>query len=424
MAPKAWKKMKARGGKAADLGQRFGFFSAEQEQKLRNFRASGEVWWIHAVSVGESGIAMKLIRELRKRRPDLGFFVTTTTPTGLRQFEDFAKKCEGRVIPMYSALDGWFAVRRFLKHVQPAQLILVEAEVWPNLVLACHGRGIPVSLVNARLSPRSERRFRKVRFLVEPIYELLDHVGVQEAEDPQRFASALGIRPQCIVHTGSIKFDTAGEKEPVEQVAAFRALLSGMAVTADRPILLAASTHPGEELALAKMYQRLRKDVPAVYYVVVPRHAERGGEIAKELEGIGLQVRLRSTLGGEAAVSSGDVLVVNSTGELRAWQYLASVVVIGKSFLGMGGQNPAEAIVAGKPVIFGPHMENFSALRDLLLQHQGALEVADVDAAEAEIRALMQSTGKGRQLAQAGRKALLPHAGATARTADVLLGRK
>ncbi|RBP46336.1 3-deoxy-D-manno-octulosonic-acid transferase [Roseimicrobium gellanilyticum] len=426
MAPKAWKKMKARGGKSADLWQRFGYFSAEQEQRLHDFRASGEVWWIHAVSVGESGIAMKLIRELRKRRPDLGFFVTTTTPTGLRQFEDFAVKCDGRVIPMYSALDGWFTVRRFLNLVQPAQLVLVEAEVWPNLVLACHVRGIPVSLVNARLSPRSERRFRKMRFMVETIYELLDHVGVQEAEDPQRFASALGIRPECIVHTGSIKFDTAGEKEPVEQVAAFRALLSGMGIVAERPILLAASTHPGEELALAKMYQRLRKEVPGVYYVVVPRHAERGGEITKELEGVGLQARLRSTLGGDATVSSGggDLLVVDSTGELRAWQYLASVVVIGKSFLGIGGQNPAEAIVAAKPVVFGPHMENFSALKDLLLQHQGALEVADIDASESVIRSLLKSPAKGQQLAQAGRKALLPHAGATERTASLLLGEK
>lgn len=423
MAPKAWKKMKARGGKASDLSQRFGHFDIDDENRLRALRSSGEVWWIHAVSVGEVGIAVKLIRELRKRRPDLGFVVTTTTPTGLRQFEDFAAKCEGRVIPMYSALDGWFVVRRFLNLIQPSQLVLVEAEVWPNLVLACHLRGIPVSLVNARLSPRSERRFRRVRFLVEPIYELLDHVGVQEAEDPQRFASALGIRPECIIHTGSIKFDTAGEKEPVEQVAAFRALLSRIGIMAERPILLAASTHPGEELALAKMYQRLRKDVTGVYHVVVPRHAERGEEIAKELEGVGLQVRLRSTLGGEAVTSAGDVLVVNSTGELRAWQYLASVVVIGKSFLGTGGQNPAEAIVAGKPVVFGPHMENFSALKDLLLQHGGALEVADVDAAEVAIRSLMLSPQKGQQLALAGRKALEPHTGATVRTVDLLFGK-
>ncbi|HSI62104.1 MAG TPA: glycosyltransferase N-terminal domain-containing protein, partial [Candidatus Saccharimonadia bacterium] len=297
MAPKAWKKMKARGGKAADLGQRFGFFDADAENRLRDFRAKGEVWWVHAVSVGEVGIAVKLIRELRKRRPDLGFVVTTTTPTGLRQLEAFAQKSDGRVMPMYSALDGWFVVRRFLNLIQPTQLVLVEAEVWPNLVLACHTRGIPVSLVNARLSPRSERRFRKFRFLVEPVYELLTHVGVQETGDPKRFASALGIRPECIVHTGSIKFDTAGDKEPAEQVAAFRTLLSQLGVSPERPVLLAASTHPGEELALGKVYQGLRQSMPGVYYIVVPRHAERGPEIAKELGGLGLQVRLRSTLG-------------------------------------------------------------------------------------------------------------------------------
>jgi 3-deoxy-D-manno-octulosonic-acid transferase len=426
MAPKAWRKMKARGGKAADLDQRFGFFNAGQEDLLRNLRAKGDVWWIHAVSVGEAGIAMKLIRELRKRRPDLGFVVTTTTPTGLAQLDGFAAKCEGKVMPMYSALDGWFVVRRFLNLIKPTQLVLVEAEVWPNLVQACYMRGIPVSLVNARLSPRSERRFRKFRYMVEPVYKLLSHVGVQEAEDPQRFASALGIRPECIVHTGSIKFDTAGDKEPVEQVSAFRALLSQIGVSADRPVLLAASTHPGEELELGKVYQGLRKSVPGVYYIVVPRHAERGPEIAKELSGLGLNVRLRSALavaeGDSAQASSTDVLVVDSTGELRAWQYLASVVVIGKSFLGIGGQNPAEAIVAGKPVVFGQHMENFSALKGLLLQHEGALEVADFSVAEAELRSLMQSPEKAQRLALEGRKALLPHVGATARTASLLLG--
>ena len=427
MAPKAWKKMKARGGKAADVGQRFGFFDADAENRLRDFRAKGEMWWIHAVSVGEAGIAMKLIRELRKRRPELGFVVTTTTPTGLGQLKAFAEKCDGCVVPMYSALDGWFVVRRFLDLIQPTQLVLVEAEVWPNLVLACHTRGIPVSLVNARLSPRSERRFRKFRFLVEPVYELLSHVGVQEAGDPERFATALGIRPDCIVHTGSIKFDTAGDKEPAEQVAAFRALLSSVGVSPERPVLLAASTHPGEELALGKMYKSLRTSVPWVYYIVVPRHAERGPEIAMELGGLGLQVGLRSTLAAtddhSRQESSSEVLVVDSTGELRAWQYLATVVVIGKSFLGIGGQNPAEAIVAGKPVVFGPHMENFSALKDLLLEHNGALEVADFGVAEAEIRTLMQSPEKAQRLALAGRKALLPHVGATARTGNLLLGK-
>ncbi|MEZ0273425.1 MAG: 3-deoxy-D-manno-octulosonic acid transferase, partial [Roseimicrobium sp.] len=246
-------------------------------------------------------------------------------------------------------------------------------------------------------------------------------------EDPQRFASALGIRPECIVHTGSIKFDTAGDKEPTEQVAAFRALLSQLGVSPDRPVLLAASTHPGEELALGKVYQTLRQSIPGVYYIVVPRHAERGPEIAKELGVLSLQVRLRSTLNSFTEDSqqpiNSDVLVVDSTGELRAWQYLATVVVIGKSFLGIGGQNPAEAIVAGKPVVFGPHMENFSALKDLLLEHEGALEVADFSVAEAEIRSLMQSPEKAQRLARAGRKALLPHVGATARTGDLLLGK-
>ena len=416
--------MKARGGKPADLWQRFGYFSEAELGRLRDLRTQGGVMWIHAVSVGEVGIAIKLIRELHTRQPELGIVVTTTTPTGLGQVADFASKHEGRVLPLYSSLDGWFTVRRFLRAIQPAQLVLVEAEVWPNLVQACHRRGIPVSLVNARLSPRSERRFRKFRSLVEPIYSLLSTVGVQERGDVERFSGALGIRPESVAYTGSIKFDTVGEREPTAQVAAFRALLSGIGITEERPILLAASTHAGEEMALAEVCMRLREEVRGLYLILVPRHAERAGEIEQELQDQGLTVLRRSRLteGTSTEVqNAGDVLIVDSTGELRAWQYLATVVVIGKSFLATGGQNPAEAVMAGRPVVTGPHMENFDALMQLLLHHQGAVQVADMAALEPALLALLTDSEKSHALAEAGRKALTPHAGATARTADFLL---
>ncbi len=424
MAPKAWRKMKARGGRAADLWQRFGFFDDGAKARLQALRdGSSQVWWIHAVSVGEVGIAVKLMRELRARDARLGLVVTTTTPTGLGQLRNFAEKCGGQVLPLYSALDGWTTVRRFLNAIRPAQLVLVEAEVWPNLVHACHGRGIPVSLVNARLSPRSERRFRKFRFLVRPIYALLSHVGVQEPGDPERFASALGLRPETIRHTGSVKFDTAGEKEPVGQVQAFRTLLADAGLDPQRPVLMAISTHPGEERALGEVYQKLRAAVPGLYYVVVPRHAERGAEVMRDLHSLGLQVRLRSTLGATdvPAAGPGDALVVDSTGELRAWQHLAAVVVIGKSFLGVGGQNPAEAVVAGRPVVFGPHMENFSALRNLLVEHGGAVEVPDVTGVEAAVADLLRNPERASHLTLAAHQALKPHHGATARTVDMLL---
>lgn len=422
MAPKAWKKMKARGGKASDLWQRFGFFSPETLQQLRMLReGSSQLFWIHAVSVGEVGIAVKLVRELRKRNADLAVVITTTTPTGHAQVQKFAQQSGGRVFTLYSALDGWFTVRRFLKAIRPTRLVLVEAEVWPNLVHACHRRGIPVSLVNARLSPRSERRFRRFRFLVEPIYSLLSQAGVQEAEDPARFSSALGIQPSRLVTTGSIKFDLKGEKEPVEQVAAFRALLASAGHPPEHPVLLGASTHPGEEKALGEVCQRLRGTFPTLYLIVVPRHAERGGEVLRELQALGLEPRLRSSLANEPHQGAGNALVVDSTGELRAWQYLATVVVVGKSFLGIGGQNPAEAVVAGRPVVFGPHMENFTALKDLLLTHEGAAKVGDFAALENLLPELLRASESRDRMALAGLKALQPHEGATARTADMLL---
>jgi 3-deoxy-D-manno-octulosonic-acid transferase len=430
MAPAAWRKMKARGGSASDLWQRLGFFDPQMRQRLDTLLERGPVWWMHAVSVGEVGVAARLIEELLQRKPTLQLVLSTTTPTGMALAQKLAVKYEGRLLAIYNPLDGWFTVRRCLRHIHPERLVLVEAEVWPNLVQAARWRGIPVSLVNARLSPRSEERYQRVLWLVRPIFSMLAQVFVQFPEDIARW-ERLGISRSRIACFGGIKYDEGAQGDLTDQIASLAKILEQMGWKKSDPVLLAASTHDGEEVEIAKICAEMRASLPELRLILVPRHAERSDTVMQQLSEIGPAPVLRSLLGWKtespdestAALSTASCLLVNSTGELRAWQHLATVVVIGKSFLTKGGQNPAEAVSAGKPVIFGPHMENFEALVSQLLAAKGAVQVKDFAELRQRCPVLLTDTTAAEQMAQAGRSALGEHEGATKRTADVLLGK-
>ena len=370
---------------------------------------------------GRRAIAAKLIPALLAHAPQLGVLLTVTTPTAHAMAENFAKKHAGRVVVLYSPVDAPLLGAWPLLLARPGQLILVEAELWPNLAALCRLCRVRMSLVNARLSGKSERRFQRFGFLIRPIFALLDEVGVQETEDRARFAG-LGVAEGKIHLTGSIKFDPQGAAADEAQVAALRGVLERRGIRADQPALLLASTHPGEERLLAGVWLRLREKKPGLALIVVPRHVERAEEIIQELRPLGIRVLRRSEAGAAAVEDAAPaLLLVDTTGELRAWQCLAAVVVVGKSFLAHGGQNPAEAVMAGKPVLFGPHMENFEPLVALLLRHQGAVQVADAAALEAELASLLGSPARCAALGAAGAAALQAHAGATEKTARLIL---
>ncbi len=414
MLPGAIRKMRQRGGHWRDLVQRLGFFSAEQKRALAALPAGRNRLWIHAVSVGEVGIATKLIALIRRERSQMGIVLTTTTPTGYALAAEFAARQLGHVVVLYSPLDLPTVGARFLEELAPSQLVLVEAEVWPNLVASAVRLGIPVSLINARLSPRSERRYRQLRFIIRPVFSMLHQVLVQEPEDVQRW-TGLGLTADRVHHTGSIKFDPQGAAPDPVQVQALRGILEQVGITSHQPILLLASTHPGEEVLLAEMTKRLRQKHPTLALLIVPRHVERTASLLEELRDLGLHPQRRSQV-----QSSSLDLLIDTTGELRAWQALATVVVVGKSFLATGGQNPAEAVMARKPVLFGPHMENFQALIDLLLARDGAIQVADVATLEQRLDALLKDEGLRQKLGGNGHAALAMHEGATAKTMALL----
>jgi 3-deoxy-D-manno-octulosonic-acid transferase len=412
MLPWLVRRMVRRGKYRHKFGQRFAIYSRRVRRRLQG----GGRTWVHAVSVGEVLIAMKLIRRLRERDPRRRFVLSTTTSTGFVLANE--QRCEW-LEPIYNPLDFFWFTRRALGLIRPDKIILVEAEVWPNLVCQARVRGIPIALVNARLSPRSESRFRTFRAVTSPIFNQLDVICVQEPEDVARWQS-LGVSAKRIAHTGSIKFDDAlsSSREPRN----FQAILSAIGVPTTAPVLLGASTHKGEEAALGRVYIALKTEFPDLLFISVPRHAERAKEVRDDLEALGLHVVNRTEIQNpKSKIQNPNVLLVDSTGELRDWYACATIVFVGKSLLSTGGQNPAEPIVAGRPVLFGPHMQNFAVLVHGLLRAEGAVEIPDEASLPGAISPLLRDADARAALVRQGQSVIASHRGATDRTCDILL---
>ena len=402
-------RMFKRGQYRDKFGQRFGVYSNEVRARF----VGGDWIWIHAVSVGEVLIALKLIRKMKALRPSLQVALSTTTTTG---FALASKSSAPWLEIIYNPIDFPPFVHAALNLIRPRLIILVEAEVWPNLAVAARRRAIPLALVNARLSPRSESRFRRFQFFTAPIFRLLDWICVQEPGDPARWKS-LGVEADQLHLTGSIKFDHSEDQPP--RTEEFRALLAGLGVTPEAPVLLAGSIFPGEEKILAQIVLELRPQFPDLFLVVVPRHIERTPALQAEMESLGLTCALR-TQTERPVLKKSDALIVNTTGELRDWYYVGTVIFIGKSLTATGGQNPVEAVVAGKPVLFGPHMENFKAVVDKWLEQQAAIQVPDAAALKVEVARLLADPELRAAMSRNACQAVAPHQGATGRTAELL----
>jgi len=418
MLPGFLARMLRRGNWRHQFGQRFGIYSAQDRERLK----SGGWTWIHSVSVGEILMGIGLARTLQAARPGLKILISTTTSTGYAVAREQIAKGGGGLELIYYPMDATPLVRRALDLIQPGQLVMVDKELWPNMVSECYRRAIPVSIVNARLSPKSERGFLKWRRWVSPFFEMVESVCVQEPGDAERWL-ALGVRRDALHCTGSLKFDFA-VSEPV-RASEFRALLGRIGVHEGRPILLAGSTFPGEESVMGRTVIALRKRMPELFLIVVPRHVERTPEVEADLRALGLHPVRRTAL---AELPPGsprpDVLIVDTTGELRDWYALATVCFIGKSLLATGGQNPAEPVLAGRPVVFGPHMENFDALVRQFLEVEGAVQVPDEAGLIPAIEALLVDPARCEALAARARSVLEAHRGANARTAELLLARE
>ncbi len=389
-------KMKKRGGWGTGLLERFGVYRRRKSEEPQ------DGLYIHAVSVGEVMIALKFIREWHKTHPE-PVVLATSTATG---HEIIRKAALPHVRALYSPLDVPGLSGRCLARFKPKAVVLIEAELWPNFAEVCHRRRIPMLMLNARLSYRSEGRYRKVRGITSLLFSRLTALATQNENDKGRFAG-IGVDEDIITVTGSIKFDVLGDT-PQGTNAAFRAITDRL--RGDSKIVLAASTHAGEEQLIA---QAIRE--AGACPLIVPRHAERRADVCRDLREAGFEPLLRTAGELPAELPANACYVADTTGELRDWTALANVVVIGKSFLARGGQNPVEAIAAGIPVVTGPDMSNFADLV-ALLEQAGGITRCEAEELPATLRRLLTNADAVAQQTKAALATLGHHSGATARS--------
>jgi 3-deoxy-D-manno-octulosonic-acid transferase len=361
-------------------------------------------------------LANVLITELRKLKPDLRIVLSATTATG----QKVARKLEDdRLTVVYNPIDFLWSVRQAFEVFQPKRLILVEAEIWPNYIWCAKRRQIPVYLVNARLSQRTERRFRKFRFFCKPVLQEVDLVFAQNETDVARLTRA-GFASEAIFNLGSLKYDVANM--PESNRSEVEAWWSRCGWGKNNIILIGGSTHPGEEEILAGIFHELHLQSPELRLVLAPRHAERGNQVKHVCENLGLRTVLRTDL--TEKLHNGDspqALVLNTTGELKAIYPKADLAFVGKSLCGHGGQNFIEATKLGTPTIVGPNMQNFLNQTEEFVKQGGLAQVSDEFELSQKIRELLRSTELRQQLGEKGLKTFQKNLGAAKKTAEVIV---
>ncbi len=414
-APFYFLKMWRRGNWRAGFSQRSGRYSSKLKQGLTN----RDVLWLHAVSVGEVNICTRLIQALEPRAPNLKIVVSTTTSTGMGELQ---RKLPQHVDKIYYPVDAHKFVRRAITTIHPTAIVLVEAEIWPNFLWQATDRNIPVFLVNARLSEKSFRGYKRFDFLFRPIFEKFAGVGCQNNADALRLRE-LGFPTDNVHVFGNLKFDAAKLDE--RRVLHVPDLLARLGVLGNVPILVAGSTHDGEESLLAEMFLRLRARFPGLFLVLVPRHFERGREVGRALETRGVKFVYRSTITEATRHAAGEVdcLLVNSTGELKFFYEHASLIFVGKSLTAEGGQNPIEPGALGKAMIFGPNMQNFAPIANAFVKRNGAVQVRDAAELEQEIGALLADEPRRQQLGKNALAVVRENLGAMERTVEMILAK-
>ncbi|WP_223468209.1 lipid IV(A) 3-deoxy-D-manno-octulosonic acid transferase [Massilia soli] len=384
------------------LGERLGMYGHRD--------AGWHTLWVHAVSVGETRAAEPLIDALMKAYPDSRIVLTHMTPTGRATGKALYAKHGARLVQSYLPYDLEWLVRRFLRFFAPRICILMETEVWPNMVAACRRQQVPVALVNARLSERSLRRGQRFGGLMTEAARAITLVAAQTDEDAQR-VRALGATEVAV--TGSIKFDVVVPQAALDTGAWLRTRAG------ERPMLLCASTREGEEALILDAWQAMASRPEGMLLAIVPRHPQRFDEVAALVGARGLSLQRRSQL-GEAEVSA-DVLLGDSMGEMFAYYAACDCAFIGGSLLPLGGQNLIEACALARPVLVGLHTFNFSQATDEAIAAGGALRVRDAAQMLEQGARLLQDRGARATMGQRAAAFAGAHKGATLRTLELVM---
>ncbi len=369
--------------------------------------------WIHAVSVGEALTARAIAGDLKARYPHLRLFVSTTTMTG--------QQVARRQFPMadgifYFPLDLGFVVRRVLDVVRPRLFVMMETEIWPNLLRTCRARGIRTVVINGRISARSYPRYRLVRPLFRRVLGLVDRFCVQGEETRGRLVD-LGAPADRIIVTGSLKFDAldtpGASSRGGDRVLRYFRGIEG------RPVIVAGSTFPGEDEILLRSFERIRTLSPQALLVLVPRRPERFAEVDALARQAGFRTVRRTTLTVDQDLRA-DVVVLDTIGELAQVYQLATAVFVGGSLVDMGGHNILEPAAVGKAIVFGPHMQNFAEIADAFLRADAAVQVASARELEDQLIALLANGSRRERLGAAARALVEANRGARARSLDVI----
>jgi len=408
-------RMRRRGNWLDGFLQRFGQFDTKLKQALTN----RQVLWLHAVSVGEVNVCTQLIRSLEPRLPNAKIVVSTTTTTGMGELK---KRLPSHISKIYYPIDRRKYVARAMATIKPEAIVLVEAEIWPNFIWRAKSLNIPMFLVNARLSERSYRGYKRIRFLFRPLFATFAGVGAQNEADAAKLRE-LGCRPEAVRVVGSLKFEAAQLDE--RRLINVPAMLRQLGVKAGAQLLVGGSTHAGEEAILAEIYLRLRQRFPDLFLILVPRHFERSREVGRELESRGVRFAYRSELTANTQRSDGelDCLLVNTTGELKYFYEHATVIFVGKSLTAEGGQNPIEPGALGKAMVFGPNMQNFADVVRSFIAQDAAVQVRNAAELESTVAQLLADPARREQLGRNAVKVVHENLGAMERTVDLIVER-
>ena len=406
-------RLRRRGNWTRGFGQRFAQYDASLKQALTN----RHVVWLHAVSVGEVNLCTQLIRALEVRAPNAKLVVSCTTTTGM---EELRKRLPTHVSKIYYPVDRRKYVRHALATINPQAVILIEAEIWPNFLWRADELDIPVFLANARLSDRSYPRYQKFGWLFRPLFRSFKGVGCQNEQDAERL-KAVGCRERAVRVVGNLKFDAAKLTE--QRKLDVRGMLRQLGVADDAPVLVAGSTHEGEEQMLVEIAARLRQKFPKLFLILVPRHFERCKDLGQKFRAAGVKFVYRNDIFARTQMKPGEVdcLLVNTTGELRFFYEPATVVFVGKSMMSTGGQNPIEPGALGKAIVVGPNMQNFADITRSFLLKDAAVQVKDPDALENAFAELLQNEARRAQLGKNAMEVVGENLGAIDRTIEMIL---
>jgi 3-deoxy-D-manno-octulosonic-acid transferase len=367
-------------------------------------RPDGKLVWVHAASVGETNAVLPLIVHLRER----GFQVLLTTGT-VTSAAIARRRLPDGALHQYIPLDLARYVGPFLDHWTPHLAIFVESEIWPAILAGLKKRAVPFALVNARMSARSYRRWRRSGPLARAVMGHIDLCIAQSANDARRFRN-LGVKTVEIA--GNLKFDVPAPDVDGEGMAALKQEIGA------RPVFVAASTHEGEEAMIVEAHRRSRAAFPDLLTVIVPRHPDRGDAIADDIAGAGIVMARRSA--GDAIGQETEIFLADSLGEMGLWLRIGTVVFVGASLVPFGGHNPIEPAKTGVPMMHGPHVSNFADIFDILHDARAAVRVEDTDGLAEAVGALLADKGERERLAREARACVERQVGALERTISAL----